>query len=167
MLVRSLASLSGLRIGHCHELWCSSKAWLGSSVAVAVVEASSCSSDSTPSLGTSICQGFSPNKPPPQKKLTWMGFLCGSVGWGYHSYGASLTPNLGTSACSRCGHKNKQTKALTWAGDPGASEEGQKTSVRGWPPPNKVHLGFSQEKPGSLQMGSQPKITEQIRKPQN
>ena len=36
-LVRSLASLSGLRIQHCYELWCRLKTWLGSSVAVAVV----------------------------------------------------------------------------------------------------------------------------------
>ena len=35
--VRSLASLSGLRIWHCHELWCRSKMWLGSGVAVALV----------------------------------------------------------------------------------------------------------------------------------
>ena len=34
--VPSLASLSGLRIRHCHELWCRSQTWLGSSVAVAV-----------------------------------------------------------------------------------------------------------------------------------
>ena len=32
-----LASLSGLRIWHCHELWCKSKMWLESCVAVAVV----------------------------------------------------------------------------------------------------------------------------------
>ena len=35
--VRSLALLSGLRIQHCCELWCRSKTWLGSGVAVAVV----------------------------------------------------------------------------------------------------------------------------------
>ena len=35
--VRSLASLSGLRIHHCHELWCSLQMRLGSRVAVAVV----------------------------------------------------------------------------------------------------------------------------------
>ena len=34
---RSLASLSGLRIQHCPELWCRSQTWLGSRVAVAVV----------------------------------------------------------------------------------------------------------------------------------
>ena len=35
--VRSLALLSGLRIWHCHELWCGSQTRLGSRVAVAVV----------------------------------------------------------------------------------------------------------------------------------
>ena len=34
--VGSLASLSGLRIQHCHELWCRLKVQLGSGVAVAV-----------------------------------------------------------------------------------------------------------------------------------
>lgn len=37
MQVWSLALLSGLRILCCHELWCRSKTWLGSDVAVAVV----------------------------------------------------------------------------------------------------------------------------------
>ena len=37
MQVRSLALLSGLRIQHCHELWCGSQMWLGSRVAVALV----------------------------------------------------------------------------------------------------------------------------------
>ena len=32
--VRSLALLSGLRIWHCHELWCRSKTWLRSGIAV-------------------------------------------------------------------------------------------------------------------------------------
>ena len=35
--VRSLASLSGLRIRHCHELWCMSQMRLRFGVAVAVV----------------------------------------------------------------------------------------------------------------------------------
>ena len=34
--VRSLALLSGLRIRHCHELWCRSQTQLGSRVAVAL-----------------------------------------------------------------------------------------------------------------------------------
>ena len=35
--VRSLASLSGLRIQRCCELWCRLKMWLGSGLALAVV----------------------------------------------------------------------------------------------------------------------------------
>ena len=35
--VPSLASLSGLRIQCCHELWCRLQTWLGSHIAVAVL----------------------------------------------------------------------------------------------------------------------------------
>ena len=55
--VRSLAALSGLRIWYCCELWCRFQTWLRSCVAVVVVQAVSYSSDSTPSLGTSIYLG--------------------------------------------------------------------------------------------------------------
>ena len=54
------------------ELWCSSLMRLGSHVAVAVVQACSCSSNSTLSLGTSICLGCgskNTKRPPPQKKI--------------------------------------------------------------------------------------------------
>ena len=37
-------------------------AWLGSRVAMAVVEAGTCDSDSTPGLGTSICHRCGPKK---------------------------------------------------------------------------------------------------------
>ena len=47
----SLASLSGLRILRCHELCGRWQTWLGSSIAV--VQASSCRFDWTPSLGSS------------------------------------------------------------------------------------------------------------------
>ena len=53
--VCSLASLSGLRIRHCHELWWRWQTRLRSSTAVAVAWAGSCSSKWTPSLGASIC----------------------------------------------------------------------------------------------------------------
>ena len=49
-----LPSLSGLRIRHCRELGCRSQQRLGSGIAVTVMYAGSCSSDSTPSLGISI-----------------------------------------------------------------------------------------------------------------
>ena len=57
-----MASLSGLRIQHGHKLWCRSQMQLRSHVAVAVVKAHSCGSDSIPSLGTSICHRYSPKK---------------------------------------------------------------------------------------------------------
>ena len=57
MRVPSLASLSRLRIPHCCELWCRVQTGVRSRMAVAVVQAGSYSSDSTPSLGTSMCLG--------------------------------------------------------------------------------------------------------------
>ena len=68
MHVQSLASLSGLRIHCCPKLRCRSQTWLRSGVAMAVVWAGSCSSDSTPSLGTSICHGCGPKKEKKRKK---------------------------------------------------------------------------------------------------
>ena len=62
MQIQSLALYSGLRIRRCHELWCMSQTQLGSDVAVAVVQASGYSFNSTPSLGTSICHGCGPEK---------------------------------------------------------------------------------------------------------
>ena len=62
MRVRSLALLSGFRIWCCCELWCRSQTRLGSSIAVAVVEASSYSSSLTFSLGTSLCHRCIPKK---------------------------------------------------------------------------------------------------------
>ena len=69
---------SGLRIRHCHELWCRSQMWLGSGVdvAVAVVWAGSCSSDLTPSLGTSMhcrCGPRKKRKKEKRKKLKELG----------------------------------------------------------------------------------------------
>ena len=66
--VRSLASPSGLRIWYGCDMWCRSPTRLGSDVAVAVVEAGSCSSHMTPSLGTSICCRCSPKKKRKRKK---------------------------------------------------------------------------------------------------
>ena len=51
MQVQSLASLSGLRVWHCHKLQRRSQMLLRSSIAVAVVQAGSCSSNSTPQPG--------------------------------------------------------------------------------------------------------------------
>ena len=69
--VRWLASLRGSGIWHCRELWCRSQTLLGSGVAVPVVQAGSCTSDSTPSLGISICCGFSPKKQKKPKQTSY------------------------------------------------------------------------------------------------
>ena len=73
--VQLLASLSGLRIPHCHELWCRSQMRLGSGTAVAVVYttavavvSSGYSSDLTPSLETSIYCGCGPKKTKKERK---------------------------------------------------------------------------------------------------
>ena len=52
----------GLRIHCCCKLQHKLQMCLGSGVAVAVLEASSCSSDSTPSLGTYICHRYGSKK---------------------------------------------------------------------------------------------------------
>ena len=54
--------LSGLRIRRYRELQCRSQTWLGSGIVMAVVQASSCSSNLTPSLETSMCHGCGPKK---------------------------------------------------------------------------------------------------------
>jgi len=59
---------SGLRIWRCRELWCRSQTQFGSCIAVAVAQAGSCSSDLTPSLGTSMCCGCGPKKMQKKKK---------------------------------------------------------------------------------------------------
>ena len=66
--VRSLASLSGLRIQGRHELWCGSQMWPGSGVAVAVAQASGYSSDSTPAYGNLHVLRGGPKKDEGKKK---------------------------------------------------------------------------------------------------
>ena len=63
--VPSLASLGGVTIWHCCNCSCRHVSDL---VAVAVVQAGSYSSDSTPSLGTPICRECSPEKTKDKKK---------------------------------------------------------------------------------------------------
>ena len=78
MRVRSLVSLSGLRIWHCRELWRRSQVWVWSCVAMAVAQAGSYSSNWTPSLGVSICCSCGPKKQRKKKyiyiyTLAWRG----------------------------------------------------------------------------------------------
>ena len=67
MGVQSLASFSELRIQHGHELPCRLKSWLGSGIAMAVANASS---NSTPSLRTSMCLRCSPRKKKKKKRIS-------------------------------------------------------------------------------------------------
>ena len=66
--IPSLASLSGLKTWHCCELWCRLQVQFGSDVAVAVAKADGYSSNSTPSLGTSIYHWGSSEKHKKKKK---------------------------------------------------------------------------------------------------
>ena len=65
---QSLPLLSGLRIWHCHELWCRLQSQLRSHVAVALALAGSYSSNWTPNLGTHICTGVAQAMAKRQKK---------------------------------------------------------------------------------------------------
>ena len=67
-------SIPGLAPWCCCRLWSKSQTWLGSRVAVAVAVAGSYSSNSTTSLGTSICCGCGPKKTL-KKKMTQMGLF--------------------------------------------------------------------------------------------
>ena len=72
--VQSPALLSRLRIWHCHELCCRSQTHLGSGIAVTVMKASSCSSNLSPSLETSIRASvppFPPKNPTHPKVDLW------------------------------------------------------------------------------------------------
>ena len=67
----AVASLSELRIWCCHELWCRLQAQRGSGIIVA----GSCSSDSNPSLETSICFGCGHKKTKKEKNsVDWVPF---------------------------------------------------------------------------------------------
>ena len=68
MQVPALALLSGSGIWRCGELWCRLQIRLRSGVVVAGVEAGSYSSDSTPSLGTSLCHVCGPKTQKEKKK---------------------------------------------------------------------------------------------------
>ena len=62
MQIQSLALFSGLRIQCCCDLWHRSQIQLRSCMAVAALQPSSCSSNSTPNFGTSVCHRHGPKK---------------------------------------------------------------------------------------------------------
>ena len=71
----SLVLLIELRIRICRELWCRSQTRLGSGIAVALAQACGCSSDLTPSLGTSMCHRSGPRKSKKKAKKKKCNFL--------------------------------------------------------------------------------------------
>ena len=71
--VPSLALLSELTIQYCHKLWCSLQTRLRSGIAVAVAQAISYSSNSIPSLGSSICWLCALKKKKKKKKKGTLG----------------------------------------------------------------------------------------------
>ena len=125
--VRSLVSISGLRIQCCCELWRRSQTKLGACIAVAVVWAGRCSPDSTPSLGTSICCECGPKKQKTNQKK-WLsnllevtrlrsksGFKC-KILW-LHSPRSwprtllhALKPNVNVKLLTEWGKEKKPTK---------------------------------------------------------
>ena len=68
--VLSMASLSGLRILHCCELWCSSQMQLRSGVVVAVVQTGGYSANWTPSWEPPYAAGVALKRP--KKKKSFM-----------------------------------------------------------------------------------------------
>ena len=81
MGVQYLALLSGLRIWHCRELWHRLQSRFRFYVAVALVQAGSCSSNSIPGLRTSICCRCGPERQKKKKKKNKLESVCASP-WG-------------------------------------------------------------------------------------
>ena len=73
MWIWSLALLTALRIWHCCKVQCRSQMWLRSSVAVAVVQASSCSYDSTPAQELQYAPGVALKREKINKFITTHG----------------------------------------------------------------------------------------------
>ena len=135
--VLSLASLSGLRIRRCCELWCRSQMQLRSGVAVAVVQAGGYSSDLTPSMGTSICLWLGqkkncclefqlvcpptliPSQPVPQD--------LGRGGMSHKEPGLA-TPRLGQAS------QEGQRSDISWIRKPGRETGGCRKHSAGAPP---------------------------------
>ena len=93
------------------ELWYGSQMWLKScmAVAVAVAQPSSCSPDSTPCLGPSLCQGCSPQYTSIQSNPIHIML----------SFGVTLT-------------------LLAFVSTQGASHSGDRSQVQAWVPAHRV-----------------------------
>ena len=65
--------------------------WLRSGITVAVVQVGGSSSHSTPSLGTSICCGYSPKKRKKKEKVSFDGHLSETRWQDFHTLSLNLS----------------------------------------------------------------------------
>ena len=112
MQVQSLASLCGLRIQRCHELWCGLWMRLRSGIIVARAQAGLCSSDSTPSLETSTCHRCGLKKERKKKKKKNIYFTGSHLCW----LRKDLNPTPPQPSVSRS-HPHRRTVIPTVCGD--------------------------------------------------
>ena len=157
MRVWSLALLSGLRIQYRHELWCRSRRSPNHQKTVAVVEAGSCSSDSTPNPGTSICRGCvlksknnNEKKQPPinNKKIDNRKRARDANTWPQRTSGSPINiwPNIQQNCFLGKRRLKSQRHIITWAPEWVKKDEADKKIVdknmghrasplrRAWPP---------------------------------
>ena len=115
----------GLRIRLCCELWCRLQTRLGSGVAM--VKVGSCSSSSTSSLGTSICQGCRPKKTKEKKKKRFLpiflnGTACFIVSGNKFQFSDLMVSQMAFVLCSEKNMIEYSTFLSTF-------ERGEKTST--------------------------------------
>ena len=104
MKIFKFREFPSLGIWHCRVLWCKSQTRVRSGSAVAVAEAHGYSSDSTPTLGTSICQGPKKIKDKKKKKVLCMALYCEKLKY----------QTLLKKSCSIWSHHDLQTCENPW-----------------------------------------------------
>ena len=99
-----------LRIWHFHELRCRSQTQLRSDIAMAVVQASSCSSNLIPSLRTSIWLRWEPEKTKKKKKSIYLSNITNYDVWlSRKNYKACQKAKTNTEETTQSSETNCQT----------------------------------------------------------